>query len=184
MFPDFTFFLPLRIGAARGHHAVLLPYTLCAMLGPTSSYCSESCAGLVCLPSDRIVSACLSAGSCRPTLDPGHFRLPTSLGAIWFFQMPKSKASTPALWPLVHVGASYVVRSPALRTVPGLPPTQLYGVFCQMLGLERKSQDLQTQEKGLCRITNDNTPGCGSAPAASRMANEVILQESTRSQTE
>jgi len=45
---------------------------------------------------------------------------------------------------------------------------QPYSVFCQILELERKLQDLQIQEKGLCRITNDNIPVCVSAPAASR----------------
>lgn len=51
-----------------------------------------------------------------------------------------------------------------------------------MLKLERKSQDPQI--KGIVPITNDNTPVCVTAPAASRMVNEVILQESTRSHEE
>lgn len=40
------------------------------------------------------------------------------------------------------------------------------------------------KRKGIVPITNDNTPVCVTAPAASRMVNEVILQESTRSHEE
>ena len=48
-----------------------------------------------------------------------------------------------------------------------------------MLELEQRSQDLQIQEKGSCRITNE--PVCVSTAGASRLMNEVILQESMRS---
>ena len=124
-----SYFLCFQISHFSSHYAYAALegtmqscfHTQCVMLGPTSSYYSESCTGLVCLQSDRIVSACLTAETCISILDPGQFLRPMSLGAIWSFQVTKSKASIPVLWPLVHVGASYVTRSPALRAISGLP---------------------------------------------------------------